>query len=299
MERARALAARVAARVGGIPAVRTLAAVLETYDRAGGGLLAGGLAYGALLAILPGLLLVVSVAGLFFSDPARQAALVDAIAVAVPPLEEFARIALQQVSAGAVPSSLIAIVGLGVGVSAFYAGLDDGFARIFREVPVRNFVERWLRGFVATGLLIVLPVTGVIVGVILSSVVDALFRREEVPEALQAWLGIGSPLLTVLLFTIAVGVVFRLVPARPVPLRSLAMPAVATGLAIGVFTEVFAIIAPLMLRTAAFYGTFIAIFALLTWLSISLNVMLIGASWLRVRMLAEREPGEAPSTGPA
>ena len=59
----------VAGRLGGVPAVRTLAAMLEAYDRAGGGLVAGGLAYAALIALLPGLLLVLSVFGLFVDGP--------------------------------------------------------------------------------------------------------------------------------------------------------------------------------------------------------------------------------------
>ena len=53
-ERWRAIATRVVGRIGGLPAVRTLVAVLTTYDRAGGGLTAAGLAYAALIALLPG-----------------------------------------------------------------------------------------------------------------------------------------------------------------------------------------------------------------------------------------------------
>ena len=44
-DRWRELATNVVESVGGIPAVRTLLATLEVYDRAGGGLVAGGLAY--------------------------------------------------------------------------------------------------------------------------------------------------------------------------------------------------------------------------------------------------------------
>ena len=48
--------------------------------------------------------------------------------------------------------------------------------------------------------------------------------------------------------------------------------------------------APLLLGTAAFYGAFVAVFALLVWLSVSLNVLLLGASWTRVRLLAAMDP---------
>jgi uncharacterized BrkB/YihY/UPF0761 family membrane protein len=75
--RLRVLADRVAARLGGVPAVRLLAAVFDTYDQAGGGLVAGGLANSALLALLPGMLLLLSVFGLVVTDPAIQAQLVE------------------------------------------------------------------------------------------------------------------------------------------------------------------------------------------------------------------------------
>jgi hypothetical protein len=102
--RIRTLASDVAGRLGGLPAVQAVAAILGAYDRAGGGLVAGGLAYAAIVALLPGLLLVLSVFGLFVKDPAPGPA-VTAIGTAFPPLEPFARTALQQVSAGAIPAA--------------------------------------------------------------------------------------------------------------------------------------------------------------------------------------------------
>ena len=38
-----------------------------------------------------------------------------------------------------------------------------------------------------------------------------------------------------------------------------------------------------------------AVFALLAWLSISFNVLLLGASWTRVRALALAQPGARPA----
>jgi uncharacterized BrkB/YihY/UPF0761 family membrane protein len=60
--------------------------------------------------------------------------------------------------------------------------------------------------------------------------------------------------------------------------------------ALAVFTQVFGIIAPLMTRIASIYGTVVAVFALLAWLSISFNVLLLGAAWTRVRALASAQP---------
>ena len=146
VDRLRVLAERVVLRVGGLPAVRTLVAVLEAYDGAGGGLMAGGLAYAALIALLPGLLLMLSVFGLLIDDQATREQIVGAIAKAVPPLEEIARTAFEQVSKGAVPTGVIAFVGLLWGASRFYAALDYAFARIFHGARRRNEIERTLRG---------------------------------------------------------------------------------------------------------------------------------------------------------
>ena len=83
----RQVAARVVARIGGIPAARTLGAVLAVFDRAGGGLVTGGLAYAALFALLPGLLLAIAVVGLLVSDPATRDQLTYDISIALPPLD--------------------------------------------------------------------------------------------------------------------------------------------------------------------------------------------------------------------
>src|SRR5450759_5241428 len=89
VDRLRVLAERGVLRVVGLSAVRTLMAVLEAYDGAGGGLMAGGLAYAALIALLPGLLLMLSIFGLLIGDQAAREQSVAVIANAVPPLEEI------------------------------------------------------------------------------------------------------------------------------------------------------------------------------------------------------------------
>ena len=160
--RLRILASDVAGRVGGLPAVQAVAAILAAYDRAGGGLVAGGLAYAALVALLPGLLLVLSVFGLFVKDPAVQNQLVTAIGTAFPPLEPFASTALQQVSAGAIPGGVIALVGLLWASSRFYSALDYAMARIFVQAKNRDEVRRTLRGLLLATLLVAFPIAVVL-----------------------------------------------------------------------------------------------------------------------------------------
>jgi uncharacterized BrkB/YihY/UPF0761 family membrane protein len=43
-------------------------------------------------------------------------------------------------------------------------------------------------------------------------------------------------------------------------------------------------VAPRLVGVAAIYGTFVAAFALLAWLSIAFNLLLLGAAWTDVRV---------------
>jgi membrane protein len=291
--RARALAEGVTRRVGGLPAVRTLVATLTVYDGAGGGLMASGLAYAALVALLPGLLVMVSVFGLLVHDVAMREQLVSLIATAVPPLEEVARTAFQQVSAGAVPTGIIGFVGLLWGASRFYAALDYAFTRIFHGAKRRNEIERTLRGLILTALLVVAPLGALIVG----SFAGRLL--EIAPGGVLGTLWqLATPLGSFLLFVTGTAAVYRFVPGTRVPGRAYLRPALLVGLLLAAFSQIFTFIAPLMTRIASIYGPFVAVFALLAWLSVSFNVLLVGASWARVRALALGHPG-AEAADPA
>ncbi len=294
-DRVRLLVERVVARVGGLRATRTLLGVLEAYDGAGGGLTASGLAYTSLIALLPGLLLMVSIFGVVIDDEATREQVVSAIAEAVPPLEEFARAAFESVSAGAVPTGIIAVLGLLWGSSRFYAALDYAFTRIFHDVRKRNEIERTLRGIVVTFLLVAVPLAALILGVITAWVSEVL-PGQIAGVILQLTTPVGS----FLLFVTGTMLVYRYVPGEHVPWRALALPAVLVGITLAGFAQLYALLAPLLTRMAAVYGTFVAFFAILAWLSISFNLLLFGACWTRVRDrgLPEPEPGPADEVEP-
>ncbi|HEU0244995.1 MAG TPA: YihY/virulence factor BrkB family protein [Candidatus Limnocylindrales bacterium] len=310
-DRLRALATRIAETVGGIPAVRTLMATLEVYDRAGGGLMAGGLAYSALFALVPGALLAASVIGLFIADPATQERIVEFIARTVPPLEEVVRTALETVAAGAVPTTVIALVGLVWGSSRFYASLDYAFSRVFHGQPRRNEVVRTVRGLLVTFLFVGLPIALLLVGSIASWFVDLAPDAEIVAGIGRTLLQVASPLGSFLLFVLVVSLVYRYVPPERTPVHAFLRPAILVGIALAGFTQLFTFIAPRMVGYAALFGALVAVFGLLLWMQISFNLLLLGASWSRVRAVANAQPGapaaldapdgggEGPSTGSA
>jgi membrane protein len=298
VDRLRAIAGRVAERVGGLRATQVLVGILAAYDGAGGGLTASGLAYTSLIALLPGLLLMVSIFGLVISDPATQEQLVAAIAEAVPPLEDFAKAAFSSVSAGAVPTGLIAIVGLVWGSSRFYAALDYAFTRIFQDGRPRNEIERTVRGIIVTFLLVAVPL-----GALVFSLVAGWLTSVAPGGIAGLVIQVLSPLGSFILFVLGTVLVYRYVPAKHVPWRALLPPALLAGVVLAGFAQLYAIFAPMLTRMAAIYGTFVAFFAILAWLSISFNILLFGASWTRVREQELAGDGGAtdddPTTGDA
>ena len=279
---------RLVGLVGGLPAVRTLLEVLAAYDRAGGGLTAGGLAYSALIALIPGMLLVAAALGWFVSDPQVQARIVDAIGAAVPPLEQVARTALETVSAGAVPTSIVALLGLLWGSSRFYAALDYAFSKVFQAERRRNEIERTLRGVLVTILFVALPIAALVAGSIATWLLDVAPDGRIVEGATGVIVALASPIGSFLLFVAVVSLVYRFVPPERPPLGSLGPPAVIVGVILAAFTQLFTFIAPRLVGWAALYGAFVTVFALLAWLSIGFNVLLLGASWTSVRIDSRR-----------
>jgi membrane protein len=278
-----------------VPAVQTLLATLAVYDRAGGGLVAGGLAYAALVALLPGLLLVLSVIGILVDDPEVRADIVAMIGEAVPPLEDLVRLALEAVSTGAVPTGIIAFIGLLWGSSRFYAALDYAFSKVFRDAPQRNEVVRSVRGLVLTALLVVLPIAAVVLTTAAGWLLELAPDDGALGGVERLFWSLVSPVGSLLLFVGATILVYRFVPGEKPPARAYRMPAVLVGIVLTVFTQLFAFIAPLMFRVTAVYGTIVAAFVLLAWLSIVFNVLLFGGSWTFIR--ATRIAGRPPNGG--
>ena len=118
--RAEALIGRVLAN----RRVVTVQAVLDANGGAGGPLLAAGLAFNALFAILPGLLLLAGLSGLWIQDPVRRAELLRDLVARVPPLEAPLRATLDQLADKTGAFSIIGLAGLAWGASNIYGALD-------------------------------------------------------------------------------------------------------------------------------------------------------------------------------
>lgn len=267
------------------PLVVRVMGVMDSYGKVRGGLLAGGLAYGALFAAITGLMFLVGVLGIIVSDPAVRESIVEWVAELVPVLEPIVRDGLIALSSNAGAISIIGLVGLAWGASQFYGALDATFALIFSQSPQRGMVGRTLRGLAALFLLVV----GVLGGVALSWLQGRIEDSIDAGGAGGVWQSVSGMLIPILTGVAAVGavaIIYRLVPNTKVPVRILLPPAIAAGIVLAVMSQLFVILAPLLTGDFTVFGGVATVFVAMAWLSLTFQVLLIGAVWTNERLVA-------------
>jgi membrane protein len=263
------------------PRVSFVRAVLDTYGRAAGGLLANGLAFSALFAVIPTVLLMLGLVGWLIGGEATQQALVDALVAVFPPLRELLEGILASISNAAAVTSLIGLIGLVWTVSQFHGALDVAFARIFSDTPERDIVRRTARGFLWVALIL----GGVIAAIVLGGL--ATFLDAMVPSLIPGAGTIASIVTSpIVLLAISVAVVlilYRTMPPVAPAWSSIRLPAVIVGVAMVVLAQVFTFLVPRLVGSVAFAGSLAAAFIALAWLSFTFQALLYGAAWVRVR----------------
>lgn len=254
-----------------------LKAVLDAHAAAGGGLLAAGLAFGALFAAIPTVLAVVGIAGLFVSDPEVRTALAREVAGRLPPLEGSVGPVLDEVAARAGSVSLLGLVGLAWSAGRFYGQLDAAFALVLGGPGRRGLIDRTVRGLVAVALLAACDVVVAVATLLAAGLPGPLL------EAGGTVLQPAAPVVGLALVAGAVALVYRTVPRRPVSWRAIALPSIAVAVGETLLAGAYALVAPLLAAPAVF-GPFAAAFATLAWLSWAFQLLLLGGSWVRLRL---------------
>lgn len=276
----------VALPVFGSRRVTRVRAVIDRYNAAGGGLLAAGIAYNTLFAIIPVALFGGAILGFFVNEPTTLAAVRDALTDWAPPLSGVVDEILGGLSAASPSLSVIGLVGMVWGATRLYASLEMGIEAMFSDAPRRGIVVRTLRRVAS-----VVIIGGIIVAAFLMTSVASFVSELLGPEG-ETIRAVFLALLLVLpavLTSIALMVVYELVP--PVrPKRSAVLrPAITIGIGLVLLTRLFAVIAPRALGASFVYGTLGAIFVALAWLGLTYSMILIGAAWVRERMLGSED----------
>jgi len=291
--------ARVIDRTLELGPVRWLIPILDAYDAAGGGLLASGLAFNSLFAILPSILLIIAIVGVLLRDPERLAAIATSLTVSFPPLAGFLNEALAGFAGGAATFSVVGVVALIWGASRFYQSLDDAMARIFESERRRDPLQRGV-----LGVLSVLLMAAVVGGVIAISHVATTLGADRVSgvalgvELLSSQIGVF--IVSTALFSAGVGFIYRIVPTNRPSWRMIGRPAIVVGVFGAILTALFTAITPQLLGSLQVYGAFVAVFGAMIWLSFVSQALLVGAAWVHRRAIlaALASIGEGRSFGP-
>ena len=271
----------ILSRVLDAPRVVEVRAVLDTYGRAAGGLLANGLAFSTLFAAIPTLLLILGLAGWVTDNSEVRDRISEVLIAAFPPLQDLIDSALDAISQGAFAASVLGVIGLVWTVSQLYGALDVAFARIYTGIPERDIVRRTARGFLVVALL-----AGGIIALVLvagfAATVDAATPQTSSVATTIASLITSWPVM-ILITILAVLVVYRTLPPRAPSLRAELLPAILVGTAIVILTQVFTFLVPRLVGVAALAGSLASAFIALAWLSFSYQALLYGAAWVRIR----------------
>jgi len=268
-------------RVLGLRLVVIVRRTLEVYGF-GGGLLAAGLAYRSLFALLSASLLIAGLVGFVVRDPDRQAEVIANLAARFPPIAALLQTGLDSIASGAVQFSIVGFVGLAWGISGVYGTLDIAIARIFGQDYGRGFAMRTVRGLVLVGVL-VLAVVVAAVATTLSLTLEIFSGPRGDGSGLQAVVGLVSPLVSVVLYIGAVTLVYRFVPPVAPSWRALAVPAIAIGIVFAVYNTIFVRLQAFLLGSFQLFSAFAVVLATMIWLSFGFQILLIGASWIRAR----------------
>lgn len=270
----------------GLPRVATARRVMDRFAAVDGALLAAGIAYNAVLALIPIGLLASGLAGLLLTDPASRVDLIRSIATYVPPLAGV----IDEIVAGlarASPSlSILGLVLAAWGTSRLFASLESAVARLDEGAPRRSLARRtaWRLGSIAV-------ISGGFVAALV--VAPALAIAVEIVgegSGLRAVLDLLLALLPPLVGAVALAAVYRLVPSVRPSWRALLVPAATGAIVLVVVTRVFIFVAPRIFGANLVYGTLGAILIGLTWLRLVFTIVLIGAAWVLERSTATDAP---------
>ncbi len=271
-------------RLLGLPPVVTAGRVMARYGAVDGGLLAGGLAYAALTAIVPTILLTAGLLGLVVSDPARRDDAISLITAVLPPLHDLVTTTLTDAGQQAGALGILGAATLAWGASRFVLAFTGAVARVMGRSVRGGTVAR---NALAVAAVLLLP-GAILAGAALAGVASFLGLAESqgVVAAIGLAINIALGFLPLVATIVVVALAYRIVPTPSPDWRAVTIPAIAVGIALTVLLQAFVFLAPRLIGAAALLGTLATVFAALAWLALSFQAILLGAAWV-----TEREAG--------
>lgn len=274
---------------------------LRAFDRAGGGMLAGALAYYSFFTLVPTLLLFVSLLGVVVEDVALREQLIQGVVDQLEPIRDLATVVIEGLADSGRTGSIVGLIGLLWGASGFYGALQGAMQRMFPGPGGRDFLQTRLRGVVTVVVVLGVLIIAVVIIFVLPFATQWFdtrcleLERQGIPIAGEVCAVDLGQLTGALGVVGAMGVAFLLalgiyiaIPLDGPSIRQAFWPAVIVGVAIGLFTALFGWIAPLLVRNWLTLGIVGNIFIALIWLNLTFQALVFGAAFARLRRDRDR-----------
>jgi len=287
--------------------MRAVLDVMRAYDRGGGGMLAGALAYFAFFSLVPALLLFVSLLGIVVEDVALREDLIDTLVNQLDPIRDVAVVVVDGLANSGRTGTVIGVLGLLWAGSGFYGALQGAMQRMFPGPGERDFFTTRFNGIITVALVLGTLLIAVLIVFIIPLVTEWLDRRCLEFADLEApvvdgfcaldFAQISGALAAVGAMGIAFGAVltiYLVIPTDGPTFGQAFWPAVLVGLIIGGLTTLFGWIAPLLVRHWVTLGIVGSVFISLIWLNLIFQALVYGAAFARLRRDRARTREGAP-----
>lgn len=258
--------------------------IVDRYNAAGGSLLAGGLAYSALFAIVPLALLTAGLTGLLVSEPGVRSQVVLTIADVLPPLRGLLEVILEEAARSAAAISVIGGATLAWGGSRFVIAFEAAISRVVGGARKRGVLQRNLIGLVTAVLLVATVMLGAVLTGVSAFLDAAVAENQIIGLSLVARAALDA--LPLMLASGAIALVYRFVPEERPSWGATWVPAVTIGVILSISARLFVFIAPRMIGAAATLGSLATVFAALAWLGLTFQAILFGGAWVGDRRAA-------------
>jgi membrane protein len=261
------------------------------------GILAGGIAYAAFLALFPALIAVISLFGLV-ADPETIARQTNGLLVALPesaqPLLRDQITSLTATSGGALGfgfalSMLLALWSASGGTSSLMSAINIAYD----EEESRNFLKLRGTALVLTfgAILFMLLTLGLV------AVVPAVLNALELGTAINVGVEIVRWTLLVVLIVVALGILYRTAPDRDAPqFKWTSVGAVVAAVLFVVASVAFSFYVNNFGSYNKTYGALAGVIVLLLWLYLTAYIILLGAE---INAESEKQTKQDTTKGPA
>ena len=257
------------------------------YGRAGGGILAGGLAYSALFAVVPAIILLLGVSGALLSGADARDQLVSLVGSVFPPLEPILLPALEALARDAGTISIVGLATLAWGAGGFARSLEVALGLVMGEGRARGFIARTAIGFGSVLVLVAAVVAEALLAGVAAFIQAAVLS--DAPGFVSDAGAVAADLLGPAVAAVALGLVYRFVPPGAPHWRSIAAPSLVIGTLLALSTRLFVALAPRLIGAAAALGTVATVFAALAWFGLVFQAILFGAAWIADNEARRRE----------